>query len=103
MKETKQKSTFFYGWLIVVGCMLIQAIPYSLAANIQSSFTSYVTEAEGFTYTQFSLIFTIGTVVSALCANASCKAVMQYVNKSPKVAAKKIAIFLFTFNLLNTM
>ena len=68
MKETKQKSTFFYGWLIVVGCMLIQAIPYSLAANIQSSFTSYVTEAEGFTYTQFSLIFTIGTVVSALCA-----------------------------------
>ena len=87
MKETKQKSTFFYGWLIVVGCMLIQAIPYSLAANIQSSFTSYVTEAEGFTYTQFSLIFTIGTVVSALCA--------PFIGKlfaNPKVNAIRISI-----------
>ena len=68
MENKKQKSPLFYGWVIVIGCMLIQAIPYALAANIQSSFTSYVTEAEGFTYTQFSLIFTIGTVVSALCA-----------------------------------
>ena len=68
MENKKQQSKIFYGWIIVVGCMLIQAVPYALAANIQSSFTSYVTEAEGFTYTQFSLIFTIGTVVSALCA-----------------------------------
>ena len=68
MENTKQKSTFFYGWLIVVGCMLIQAVPFCLAANIQSAFTNYVTSGEGFTYTQFSLIFTIGTVVSAVCA-----------------------------------
>ena len=47
MEQTKQKSTFFYGWLIVVGCMLIQAVPYSLAANIQPAFTSYVTSGEG--------------------------------------------------------
>ena len=66
MEQTKQKSSFFYGWLIVVGCMLIQAVPYSLAANIQPAFTSYVTSGEGFTYTQFSLIFTIGTIVFAL-------------------------------------
>ena len=68
MENKKQQSKIFYGWVIVVGCMLVQAVPYALAANIQSSFTSYVTEAEGFTYTQFSLIFTIGTLVSALCA-----------------------------------
>ena len=68
MENTKQKSTFFYGWLIVVGCMLIQAVPYSLAANIQPAFTKYVTTGEGFTLTQFSLIFTIGTIVSALCS-----------------------------------
>ena len=68
MENTKQKSTFFYGWLIVVGCMLIQAVPFCLAANIQSAFTNYVTSGEGFTYTQFSLIFTIGTIVSAICS-----------------------------------
>ena len=68
MENAKSKSTFFYGWLIVVGCMLIQAVPYSLAANIQPAFTNYVTSGEGFTYTQFSLIFTIGTIVSAICS-----------------------------------
>ncbi|SCH87593.1 conjugated bile salt MFS transporter [Romboutsia sp. 1001713B170207_170306_H8] len=68
MENTKKKNSFFYGWLIVVGCILIQAVPYSLAANIQPAFTNYVTSGEGFTYTQFSLIFTIGTVVSALCS-----------------------------------
>lgn len=68
MKNNKNKGSFFYGWLIVVGCMLIQAVPYSLAANIQPAFTNYVTTGEGFTYTQFSLIFTIGTIVSALCS-----------------------------------
>lgn len=68
MENTKKRNSFFYGWLIVVGCMLIQAVPYCLAANIQPAFTNYVTSGEGFTYTQFSLIFTIGTVVSAVCA-----------------------------------
>ena len=68
MKNNKNKSKFFYGWLIVVGCMLIQAVPYTLASNIQPAFTNYVTSGEGFTYTQFSLIFTIGTIVSALCS-----------------------------------
>ncbi len=68
MENTKKRNSFFYGWLIVVGCILIQAVPYSLAANIQPAFTNYVTSGEGFTYTQFSLIFTIGTVVSAVCA-----------------------------------
>ena len=51
------KKTFFYGWAIVVACMLIQAVPYSIAANIQPAFTNFVTSGEGFSFTQFSLIF----------------------------------------------
>ena len=62
------KKTFFYGWVIVVACMLIQAVPYSIAANIQPAFTNYVVQGEGFSFTAFSLIFTIGTVVSAVCS-----------------------------------
>ena len=53
MENNKNNGKFFYGWLIVVGCMLIQAVPYSLAANIQPAFTKYVTTGEGFTLTQF--------------------------------------------------
>lgn len=69
MKKTQNtKKQFFYGWVIVVACMLIQAVPFSIAANLSSTFTNYVTSAEGFSLAQFSLIFTIGTVVSALCS-----------------------------------
>lgn len=68
MEKTQGKKQFFYGWLIAVGCMLIQAVPFTIAANLSSTFTNYVTSDQGFTLAQFSLIFTIGTVVSALCS-----------------------------------
>lgn len=67
-KTQSTKKTFFYGWAIVVACLLIQAVPFTIAANIQPAFTSFVVEGEGFTFTQFSLIFTIGTLVSAVCS-----------------------------------
>ena len=82
------KKTFFYGWAIVVACMLIQAVPYSIAANIQPAFTNFVTSGEGFSFTQFSLIFTIGTVVSAVCSPAIVK---LYYN--PKLHVKLLYIF----------
>lgn len=69
MKENKNnKKQFFYGWVIVAACMLIQAVPFSIASNLQPAFTKYVMESEGFTLAQFSLIFTIGTLVSAVCS-----------------------------------
>ena len=69
MEKTKNnEKQFFYGWAIVAGCILIQAVPFSIAANLQPAFTNYVMAGEGFTLAQFSLIFTIGTVVSAVCS-----------------------------------
>ena len=82
------KKTFFYGWAIVFACMLIQAVPFSIAANIQPAFTNFVTSAEGFTFTQFSLIFTIGTVVSAVCAPAIGK-----LYSNPKLNVKLLYVF----------
>ena len=40
---------FTMGWMIVIGCMIIQAIPFGVASNIQPQFVSYVVEGEGFT------------------------------------------------------
>ena len=54
------------GWMILVVCMLIQAIPYCIAANIQPLFISSVIAEHGFSLTGFSLIFTIGSIVSAV-------------------------------------
>lgn len=68
MLKEKSRNKFFYGWAILIGCMLIQAIPYSIAVNLQSQFMNYVIKGEGFTLGQFSLIFTIGTIVSAIAA-----------------------------------
>lgn len=67
-KNKNDKKQFFYGWVIVFACMLIQAVPFSIAANLQPAFTNYVMSGEGFSLAQFSLIFTIGTVVSAVCS-----------------------------------
>ncbi|WP_297438267.1 conjugated bile salt MFS transporter [uncultured Clostridium sp.] len=56
------------GWIILVGCMLIQAIPFSVASNIQPQFMSYVVKGEGFPLAGFSLIFTISTIVAAIAS-----------------------------------
>ena len=65
LNKSKKLAT---GWLIVVACMLIQAIPFGVASNIQPQFVSYVVEEKGFTLAGFSLIFTLGTVVSAVAS-----------------------------------
>lgn len=68
MTDTINKRKFSTGWLIVVACMLIQAIPFGVASNIQPQFVSYVVEENGFTLAGFSLIFTLGTFVSAIAS-----------------------------------
>lgn len=54
------------GWLIVIACMLVQAIPNGIVMNTQSLYMYPVMQAKGFTLSQFSLIFTIGTIVPAI-------------------------------------
>lgn len=65
---SNNNKKFATGWLIVVACMLIQAIPFGVASNIQPQFVSYVVQEHGFTLAGFSLIFTLGTVVSAIAS-----------------------------------
>lgn len=68
MSTTKTKKVFFYGWIIVAACFLMQAIPFGVAQNIQPQFIGYVIAGEGFTLTQFSLLFTIGTIVASVAS-----------------------------------
>ncbi len=43
LNQNKSKK-FATGWLIVVACMLIQAIPFGVASNIQPQFVSYIVD-----------------------------------------------------------
>ena len=60
------KKKFSYAWLVVVACMLIQAIPFGVASNIHPQFLGYIMEQEKFALGAISLMFTIGTIISAI-------------------------------------
>ena len=66
VKENKKKQSSM-GWKIIIACLLIQAVPYAILAYLQPQFQAYVLQDKnlGFTVASFSLIFTIGTFVSA--------------------------------------
>ena len=53
-------------YFMVFICMFMQAIPYSIAQNIQPLFVPYVIKQFGFSLAGFSLIFTCGAIVSAI-------------------------------------
>lgn len=65
-KEINKKLKF--GLLVALGCFLIQAIPFGIASNIHPQFLGYIIETEGFALGAISAMFTIGTVVSAVCS-----------------------------------
>ena len=74
MTKSIDKKRFSTAWIVVVACMLIQAIPFGVASNIQPQFVSYVVSEKGFTLAGFSLIFTLGTVASAVASTTSAVA-----------------------------
>lgn len=60
----KEKS--FYGWRIAIGSFFIMAMPFAIIFLSHSIFLKPVTEALGFTATQFSLVFTIVAIATAI-------------------------------------
>ena len=53
-------------YFIVFICMFLQAVPYSIAQNIQPLFVPYVIKQFGFSLAGFSLTFTCGAIASAI-------------------------------------
>lgn len=63
---SSKKNKLTAGWLIVIACMFIQAIPAGVIANTQALFIHPVITERGFSLAAFSLMFGIGTIVSAV-------------------------------------
>lgn len=62
------KNKIQKGWMMLVVCMLIQAVPFCIASSIQPLFMGSVIKEHGFSLTGFSLLFSIGTIVSAIAS-----------------------------------
>ncbi len=74
MKEKKS----FYGWNVVAGAFLILAMPFAVIFLSHSIFLKPVTEALGFSATQFSLVFTIVAVSTAVMSPFMGKIIRKY-------------------------
>ena len=68
----------FYGWNIVAGSFVILAMPFAVIFLSHSIFLRPVTEALGFSATQFSLVFTIVAVSTAAVSPFMGKIIRKY-------------------------
>ena len=64
--ENKKTKKIQFGFLVALGCFLIQAIPFGVASNIHPQFLGYIIKEEGFALGAISSMFTIGTIISAI-------------------------------------
>ena len=65
MSQSKSNGKHF---MIVFGCMLLQAIPFGIAQNVPPLFMSYLTDNFGFSLAGVGLIFTIGAVAASIAS-----------------------------------
>ncbi|WP_040210915.1 MFS transporter [Clostridium polynesiense] len=68
----------FYGWKIAAGSFLILAMPFAIIFLSHSIFLTPVTQALGFTATQFSLVFTIVAIATAIMSPIMGKIIRKY-------------------------
>ena len=60
-----EKKQFFYGWMILLACILMMALGYAPLVSCASLFTKPVTEDLGFTRSSYALVSTIASLMMA--------------------------------------
>ncbi|MEG2288435.1 MAG: MFS transporter [Clostridium sp.] len=73
-----EKKNSFYGWKIAAGSFLILAMPFAIIFLSHSIFLKPVTAALGFTATQFSLVFTIVAIATAIMSPIMGKVIRKH-------------------------
>lgn len=104
MISTIEKSNNFKKYIIVIVCMLIQAIPFGVAQNIQPLFIPHVVSEFGFTLSGFSLIFTIGALASSIASPILGKLFGKIGIKTIFISGTLVSSFgFFMFSQCNTL
>lgn len=73
-----ENNKSFYGWKVAAGAFLILAMPFAVIFLSHSIFLTPVTKALGFTATQFSLVFTIVAIATAIMSPIMGKIIRKY-------------------------
>lgn len=63
-----EKKKVFYGWFVVVSCVLIMALEYAPLVSCASLFVTPITEDLGFARSGYMLVSSISTIVMILLA-----------------------------------
>lgn len=66
----EKRKKIQYGFIVIVACMLLQAVVFGVASNIHPQFLGYIVEDGGFALSAISGMFTVGTIVSAIFSPA---------------------------------
>ncbi|MEH2513152.1 MFS family permease [Nitrobacteraceae bacterium AZCC 1564] len=65
--KTISRSTIFYGWWIVVGCLLVAVVGWSLTVFGMGVYIHVLSERPGFSISLISTAVTMSYLVSAVC------------------------------------
>lgn len=97
-------SKKFQPYIIVFGCMLLQAIPYCLAQNIPPLFMSYLRSPNtfGFNLSQISFIFTIGMIISSIFSPIGGKLFSKFSIKPVMIAGLLLSVAGLSLNMIAT-
>ncbi|MPQ43294.1 MFS transporter [Clostridium tarantellae] len=68
----------FYGWRIAIGSFFIMAMPFAIIFLSHSIFLKPVTTALGFSATEFSLVFTIVAIATAIMSPIMGKLIRKF-------------------------
>lgn len=98
------KERSFYGWRIAIGSFFIMAMPFAIIFLSHSIFLKPVTEALGFTATQFSLVFTIVAIATAITSPFMGKLIKKYdIRYIMAISGAVVSIAFGTFGFANEL
>lgn len=74
----KIKNRNLSNYLIIIGCMFLQAVPFGLSQNIQPLFINYLHKNYHFTLQNIGLILTFGSIAASFIAPFAGKLYNRY-------------------------
>lgn len=99
-----EKKRFFYGWLILLTCILIMGLGYAPLVSCASLFTKPVTEDLGFTRSGYALVSTIAALMMALMSPFIGKVMSKpYMHKALVVCMIGNCLAYYCYSFANTL
>lgn len=98
------KKKIFYGWYIVVSCVLIMALGYAPLVSCASLFIKPITDDLGFARSAYTLVNTISTLIGVVMAPFVGKLMSKkYMHKILVICVAGLAVSYGMYSVANTL